>query len=151
MAEDELLLERLYKMSRVLAAEPDSSSYVLVSRSLFHCDREIRERAIFIGGLRWADPLILGCFIGIVTVGQEPVDDNRRLMIESLVSAVLRRRLDAASIEEWLRAVLHSNDSKSLLAKLAYIGLLRIQGKMSVSEFASIDYDGVSVDSSLVS
>lgn len=114
MAEDELLLERLYKMSRVLAAEPDSSSYVLVSRSLFHCDPEIRERAIFIGGLRWADPLILGCFIGIVTVGQEPVDDNRRLMIESLVSAVLRRRLDAASIEEWLRAVLHSNDSKSL-------------------------------------
>ena len=72
-------------------------------------------------------------------------------MIESLVSAVLRRRLDAASIEEWLRAVLHSNDSKSLLAKSAYIGLLRIQGKMSVSEFASIDYDGVSVDSSLVS
>lgn len=151
MAEDELLLERLYKISGILTDEPDSPSYMLVSRSLFHCDPEIREKAIFIGGLRWADPLILGFFIGIITVGQEPVDDNRRLMVESLVSAVLRGRLDAASIEEWLRAVLGSNNYESLLAKAAYIGLLRIQGKMSVSEFASIDYDDVSVDSSLVS
>lgn len=151
MVEDSLLLDRLYKISGILTDDPDSPSYMLVSRSLFHCDPEIRERAIFIGGLRWADPLILGSFIGIITLGQEPVDDNRRLMVESLVSAVLRGRLDAASIEEWLRAVLGSNDYESLLAKAAYIGLLRIQGKMSVSEFASIDYDDVSIDSSLIS
>lgn len=151
MVEDSLLLDRLYKISGILTDDPDSSSYMLVSRSLFHRDPEIRERAIFIGGLRWADPLILGCFIGIVTMGQEPVDDNLRLMIESLVSAVLRGKLEAASIEEWLRAVLLSNDYESLLAKSAYIGLLRIQGKMSVSDFASLDYDDVSVDSSFVS
>lgn len=151
MVEDGLLLDRLYRISGILTDDPDSPSYMLVSRSLFHCDPEIRERAIFIGGLRWADPLILGCFIGIITVGQESVDDNRRLMVESLVSAVLRGRLDAASIEEWLRTVLSSNDYESLLAKVAYIGLLRIQGKMSVSEFASLDYDDVSVDSSVIS
>lgn len=98
MAEDKLLLERLYGISGILTAEPDPSNYTLVSRSLFHCDQEVRERAIFIGGLRWADPLILSSFIGAITVGLESVDENRRLMVESLVSATLRGRLDALSI-----------------------------------------------------
>lgn len=151
MAEDKFLLEQLYKMSGVLTAEPDSSSYMLVSKSLFHCDQEVRERAAFIGGLRWADPMILGCFIGIITVGLEPVDDNRRLMVESLVSATLRGRLDSISICSWLGTVIGSSDLNSLQAKAAYIGLLRIQGKISTAEFASLDYDDVVVDSSIVS
>lgn len=151
MAEDKFLLDQLYRMSGVLTADPESSSYLLVSRSLFHCDQEVRERAVFIGGLRWADPVILGCFIGIITVGMEPVDDNRRLMVESLVSAVLRGRLDAISIGGWLRSVIGSSDLNSLQAKAAYIGLLRIQGKVSNAEFAYLDYDDVIVDSSIVS
>ncbi|ELC7364702.1 MULTISPECIES: hypothetical protein [Bacteria] len=151
MTEDELLLEQLYRMSGILTAEPDSSSYALVSRSLFHCDQEVRERAVFIGGLRWADPLILGCFIGIITVGMEPVDDNRRLMVESLVSAALRGRLDAISIGSWLGTVIGSSDLNSLQAKAAYIGLLRIKGRISTAEFACLDYDDVVVDSSTIS
>lgn len=151
MAEDKLLLERLYRISGILTTEPDPSSYTLVSRSLFHCDQEVRERAIFIGGLRWADPLFLSSFIGVIAVGMEPVDDNRRLMVESLVSATLRGRLDALSIESWLRSVIGSSDLNSLQAKAAYIGLLRIQGKISTAEFASLDYDDVVVDSSIVS
>lgn len=151
MAENDLLLDKLYRISGVLTDDPDSSSYMLVSRSLFHRDPEVRERAIFIGGLRWADPLILGCFIGMITTGGESVDDNRRLMVEALVSAALRGKIDVVSVESWLRGVLGSSDSDSLQGKAVYIGLLRIQGKMSVSDFASLDYDDVIVDSSMVS
>ncbi|MDI9272376.1 hypothetical protein [Stenotrophomonas sp. PFBMAA-4] len=149
--EDKLLLERLYRISGILTAEPDSSSYALVSRALFHCDQDVRERAIFIGGLRWADPLILSCFIGAITVGLESVDDNRRLMVESLVSATLRGKLDAISIGSWLRTVIGSSDVNSLQAKAAYIGFLRIKGEISTAEFASLDYDDVVVDSSVLS
>lgn len=149
MAEDKLLLERLY--SGILTAEPDPSSYTLVSRSLFHCDQEVRERAIFIGGLRWADPLILSSFIGAITVGLESVDENRRLMVESLVSATLRGRLDALSIASWLRTVIGLGDVNYLQAKAAYIGLLRIQGEITTAEFATLDYDDVIIDSSIFS
>ncbi|MET3149348.1 UNVERIFIED_ORG: hypothetical protein ABIC77_000550 [Stenotrophomonas geniculata] len=150
MAEDKLLLERLY--SGILTAEPDPSSYTLVSRSLFHCDQEVRERAIFIGGLRWADPLILSSFIGAITVGLESVDGNRRLMVESLVSATLRGGgLDALSIASWLRTVIGLGDVNYLQAKAAYIGLLRIQGEITTAEFATLDYDDVIIDSSIFS
>ncbi|WP_312400790.1 hypothetical protein [Stenotrophomonas indicatrix] len=151
MAEDKLLLERLYRISGILTAEPDPSSYTLVSRSLFHGDQEVRERAIFIGGLRWADPLILSSFIGAITVGLESVDENRRLMVESLLSATLRGRLDALSIASWLRTVFGLGDVNSLQAKAAYIGLLRIQGKITTAEFATLDYDDVIIDSSIFS
>jgi len=72
-------------------------------------------------------------------------------MVESLVSATLRGRLDSISICSWLGTVIGSSDLNSLQAKAAYIGLLRIQGKISTAEFASLDYDDVVVDSSIVS
>jgi len=40
VTEDELLLEQLYRMSGILTAEPDSSSYVLVSG---HCSIVIKR------------------------------------------------------------------------------------------------------------
>jgi len=72
-------------------------------------------------------------------------------MVESLVSAALRGRLDAISIGSWLGTVIGSSDLNSLQAKAAYIGLLRIKGGISTAEFACLDYDDVVVDSSIIS
>jgi len=67
-------------------------------------------------------------------------------MVESLVSATLRGRLDALSIASWLRTVIGLGDVNSLQAKAAYIGLLRIQGEITTAESATLDYDDVIID-----
>lgn len=146
MLKKEQLLDQLYRIAGRLTDRPDPASYALVARSMFDSDAEVRERAIFIGALRWADPVMLSCVTGMLTLGSEPVDDNRRLMIESVVSAALRGKLEPAAIEAWLRVILTKGSADSLQAKAAYVGILRLQGRMSIAEAAAIDYETFVVD-----
>lgn len=146
MLKKEQLLDQLYRIAGMLTDRPDPASYALVAKSMFDSDAEVREHAIFIGALRWSDPVMLSCITGVLTLGSEPVDDNRRLMIESVVSAALRGKLERAAIEAWLRVILKQGSTVSLQAKAAYAGILRLQGKMSIAEAAALDYETFVVD-----
>lgn len=140
------LLERLYKVSGEFAADPEPESYLMVSQAFHHADPEVRERAIFIGALRWMDRTMVGYTFGALQLGSEPVDDNRRLMVEALVSAALRGALDPRALETALIACLGRCESFSKEAKAAYVGILRLRGEVTVAEWARMDYDEVDVD-----
>ena len=43
----------------------------MVAGCLHHARSEVRERAILIGGLRWADPTLLGYFQGALATGSD--------------------------------------------------------------------------------
>lgn len=145
MADFTKLLDKLYGISGVHTADPGPEDYLLVSRAFHHADAEVRERAIFIGALRWMDRTMLGYTFAAFKLEIEPVDDNRRLMVEALVSAALRGGFDPAALELALVERLSGCDLSSLEAKAAYVGILRLRGKVTVAEWAVMDYEKVDV------
>jgi hypothetical protein len=140
------LLDQLYELSGNAGREPEASQYLLVASSLHHPREDVRERAIFIGGLRWFDKTILGYFKGVLATGEEPCDDNRRLMIESLVSEAIERGEVRDSLVRFLAGVQESSSAESITAKAAFIGIKRLRGEISKIQFAQLDYGDVTIE-----
>jgi hypothetical protein len=139
------ILDRLYRLSgnESRAAAPGDRQFVI--EALRHSRADVRERAIFIGGLRWMDAEILDTLRHELQAGSEPSDENRRLMVECLVSAALERAIAPEATKQLLDNVLQSADPKTYEAKAAYIGIARLEGRISKQQFAVIDYDKVNV------
>lgn len=140
------LLDRLFKISGKLTINPKSDDFRLVAGALHDASAEVRERAIFIGALRWKDPTIVGYLYFALVTDAELDENNRRLIIESLVSASLSGQLDSSALERELLATLRRVEHSQLEAKAAFVGLQRIRGLMSTSEWAVNDYGRVVVD-----
>lgn len=143
---DDDLLDRLYELSGGLNRTPTADEYSLVSTSLHHSNDDVRERAIFIGGLRWMDKTILGYFKDAIVSGAESSDDNRRLMIECLVSEAIERGGVRDALEATLAQIQKSFGAESLTAKAAFVGIRRLRGEISKREFAVLDYDDIRID-----
>ena len=140
------LLEKLYALSGIDDRGLDAEAYFLVAKALTHDREDVRERAIFIGGLRWMDKVMLGYFKGVLLSGAKESDGNRRLMVESLVSeAIVRGGNDDGDLQKTLAWIVRSYGKETLAAKAAYIGTKRLNGQISKNEFAIIDYDDVRV------
>lgn len=144
-ANDQVILDELFKISGRSDRTLSDSEYKFIRDSLLHEEESIRERAVFIGGMRIFDPIFLGFFLSRLVLRAEPSLENRRLMIECLVSSSLRKVIDSGALSLVLQAVLQGADENSLEAKAAYIGIKRLNGEMSTSEFAVLDYDDVRV------
>lgn len=145
---DERLLGLLFEISGKRDRIPSQVDYEVVFGALDHPDEEIRERAIFIGGLRWMDDAVLERFKQVLMSGEESCEDNRRLMVESLISQAIERGKERAQLTDFLLDLLDSMDADSLGAKAAFIGIMRLRNKVSKQQFAALDYDNVMVDRS---
>jgi hypothetical protein len=119
---------------------PRQDDYLMVAGCLHHARSEVRERAILIGGLRWADPTLLGYFQGALATGSELDDENRRLMIECLVSDCMGRRAQVEPLRALLRWVMPTQPRDSLAAKAAYVGIELLSGRLEAGDYARIDY-----------
>ena len=139
-------LDRLFRISGQLTNHPKPDDFRFVTAALHDSRAELRERAIFIGALRWRDPTVLGYVFFAFQTGIEPDENNRRLMIESPVSASVSGAFDSAVLERELLAALERLAHSEVEAKAAFVGLLRLRGLMSISEWAANDYDRVVVD-----
>lgn len=124
---------------------PRQDDYQLVAGCLHHARSEIRERAILIGGLRWTDPTLLGYFQGALVTDGEPDDENRRLMIECLVSDCVARTAEIEPLTALLQWVLLAQPRESIAAKAAYVGIERLAGRLDAGEYAHVDYAQVEV------
>lgn len=144
--DEDVLLDELYAISGDDDRTPTADQYFLVSNSLRHSNEDIRERAIFIGGLRWMDEIMIGYFKGFLISGFEESDENRKLMVQCLVSQAMFRNKDKERLMEILRDIMNFYPSHSLTAKAAYVGIKRLDGSMGVREFASMNYDDVEVE-----
>lgn len=141
----ENLLDKLYEISGELTKAPSASNYSLVMESLRHKNEDVRERAIFISGLRWMDDEALRIFKDRLQFDSESSDNNRRLMIESLVSAAIESSERSSQLKEFLLELLTKLDGHSTSAKAAFIGIQRLNGDISKQQFAVLDYDDVVV------
>jgi hypothetical protein len=139
--DDQELLDELFRISGVRGFEPNEQEVQLVLSSLDHSDEEIRERAIFIGGLRWANAAMINQFKSKLLCIWESSDDLSRLMCECVVSDSLRINQSREGAIEFCRKVVSLYPAESRTAKAAYVGILRLKSKMTVQEFAALDYD----------
>jgi hypothetical protein len=142
---DDDLLNTLYQLSGDPERKITASNLSLVISSLRNERDDVRERAIFIGGLRWAHEVILGYFVGALSLKLESSDDNCRLMIESLVSWVLQANDDREMLIDFLVKIKNSAAHDSLTAKSSYVGIKRLRGEMTKQQFAVVDYDEIVV------
>ncbi|MBN6149232.1 hypothetical protein JR065_02665 [Xanthomonas sp. AmX2] len=140
------LLDQLYALSGNSNRTPGGDQYFLVSSSLHHPSEDVRERAVFIGGLRWMDKAILGYFKDALISGEEVSDNIRRLMIECLVSEAIERSGSRDSLAGFLADIQRSSGSQSLAGKAAFVGIKRLKGEISKNEFAVLDYDDIHVN-----
>ena len=142
---DESLLDQLYVISGRVDRQLSDAEFRLIACALVHEDDSVRERAIFIGGLRSVDPVFIGFFLSSLLLGSERSDENRRLMIESLVSASLNSPAGPGKMIRNLKDILDGADPSSLEAKSAFVGIKRLRGEISTGEFAILDYDDIHV------
>lgn len=140
------LLDRLYGISGEQNRSPSEIDFHLVCNSLHHARPDIRERAIFIGGLRWADRTVLGYFAGVLCLKLEPDQDNCRLMIESLVSDAVNGGFSSKGLADLLHYIIASYPRELLPAKAAYVGIKRLSGEISKRDFAVLSYADVRIE-----
>lgn len=141
--QDDELLARLFVVSGSVDRVPRPEDYFQVSLALHHPRDDVRERAIFIGGLLWMDPTILGYFRATLEWGGEDCDQNRRLMVECLVSGWLEAGRGQGELERFLQNVLATSSQNSYTAKAAFIGIRRLNGELTKQQFAALDYDDI--------
>jgi hypothetical protein len=140
------LLNKLFTISGRESRALNADDYLLVSESLHHSRDDIRERAIFIGGLRWMDATILGSFVAALVLNTESSDDNKRLMIEALASRAIERQYKVKELQEFLNYLLASSPAESLCAKAAFVAKERLDGRMTKAQFAVLNYDQVTLE-----
>lgn len=138
------LLDYLYKLSGAESRHLSGDDFKLVCESLWSDSPEIRERAIFIGGLRCFDRTVICALRSMLLDGVEGDEENRRLMIEAIVSFHIERS-EQVDLTPLLDRLIGSNHPESLTAKAAYVGMMRINGELDKKGFASLDYDDVVV------
>lgn len=143
---DDDLLDHLFAISGSVRGSLDDTQRLLVLNALNHPREDIRERAIFIGGLRCMDPLFLRCFVGSVLLGEESSLGNRRLMVECLVSASIERKWGGDKIIEILRFAKNYYVKGDFMWNVIAVSVRRLEGKISKQEFASLDYDALDID-----
>lgn len=146
--QDDELLARLFAVSGSIDRVPRPEDYFQVSVALHHLREDVRERAIFIGGLLWMDPTILGYFRAALEWGGEDCDQNRRLMVECLVSAWLEAGRGQSALESFLQHVLATSSPTSYAAKAAFVGIRRLSGELTKQQFAALDYDDIDLNRS---
>jgi hypothetical protein len=139
------IVDQLFSISGNEQRVPQPETFFFVAACLHHNEERVRERAIFIGGLRWMDKTILGYFVAALLGHLEPSQENQRLMIESLVSSSIENDFMRVALPNILESVLSASDPQSLTARVAYVGIERLKGRISKKQFASIDYDSVAI------
>lgn len=142
----EKLLAKLHRISGRLTRDPSNGDYREISNALHHNDPQVRERAVFAGGLRWKDKTILGYIFYALHAGLDTDADNKRLMIETLASAAISGDIDRNIVDRELSAVLQSGNHSCIEVKAAFVGLLRVRELISTADLARIDYDNVVID-----
>lgn len=139
------LLEVLFRISG-MSGQPRQDDYQLVASCLHDRRSEIRERAILIAGLGWKDPTVLGYFHGALDMDSEPDDENRRLMIECLVSFNVASLVAPDALAAFLQRLILRHPRSSMTAKAAYVGVQRLHGRMDDGAYAGVDYDQLQLD-----
>jgi hypothetical protein len=142
----EAILDKLYAISGKIDRALSDAEYRFVKDALIHQDESVRERAIFIGGLRSLDPIFLGYLLSVLLLRSESSQENKRLIIESLVSATLLSSYHVERMIWVMQLVLKDACPSSLEAKAAYVGIKRLRGEISKTEFATLDYDQVNLE-----
>lgn len=146
MAAHEKLLAKLYRISGTLTRDPSNRHYRNISNAFHHTDPEVRQRAIFAGGLRWKDKTMLGYIFYALHAGLETDAYNRRLMIETLAAAAISGDIDRNLVERELQGLLQTGDHSCIEARVAFVALLSIRELISKADLARIDYDNVAID-----
>jgi hypothetical protein len=141
------VLGELYRLGgeKVHRHYPDAEVESVLSL-VSHEDQEVRERAIFVGGIHWRDKRFV---VPIITILRNHRREDELVLITAIMamgSIAMIRRDEKKLITEELSRVTLAKDVEREAAGCAYKQLLRIHEKISISEFASTRPDEVEIN-----